>query len=68
MALHSERFSGGEAKRGFEAALRGARAVGHEPLKNKPEKRVKKKEHGPEGCMVLGDRGDRGLESLSLLR
>lgn len=34
-----EPYSEDEAKRQFEAALRGAREVGHEPMKDIPSKR-----------------------------
>lgn len=36
-------FSDEEAQRRFEAALRGAREVGHEPMKNITPKRPKAK-------------------------
>jgi hypothetical protein len=36
-------FSDEEAQRRFEAALRGAREVGHEPMKDIPPKRPKAK-------------------------
>jgi hypothetical protein len=36
----SEQYSDEEAKRRFEAALRGARKVGHEPMKDIPQKRA----------------------------
>jgi len=36
-----ESYSEDEAKRRFEAALRGARVVGHEPMKDIPPKRSK---------------------------
>jgi len=39
-------FTGAEAQRRFEAALRGARVVGHESLKDKPKKRARKTEKG----------------------
>jgi hypothetical protein len=37
----TEPFSDEETKRRFEAALRGAREVGHEPMKDIPPKRAK---------------------------
>ena len=33
----ADQFSDEEAKRRFEAALRGARITGHKPLKDKPK-------------------------------
>jgi hypothetical protein len=38
---NDEQFSDEEAQRRFEAALRGAREVGHEPMKDIPPKRLK---------------------------
>jgi hypothetical protein len=38
-----EQYSDEETKRRFEAALRGAREVGHEPMKNITPKRPKAK-------------------------
>lgn len=37
----NDKYSNEEAQRRFEAALRGAREVGHEPMKSLPKKRVK---------------------------
>jgi len=39
---HDNQFSDEETQRRFEAALRGARAVGHEPMKDIPPKRSMK--------------------------
>jgi hypothetical protein len=36
-----------EARHRFEAALRGAREVGHEPMKDMPKKRAKKQAGTP---------------------
>jgi hypothetical protein len=40
-AVNDEQFSDEEMQRRFEAALRGAREVGHEPMKDIPAKRRK---------------------------
>ena len=40
-AVNDEQYSNEEAQRRFEAALRGAREVGHEPMKDIPSKRTK---------------------------
>lgn len=42
-----DQFSKEESTRRFEAALRGSRVVGPQPMKNKPPKRrLKRKEKG----------------------
>ncbi len=48
---YSDQYSDEEAQRRFEAALRGAREVGHEPMKDIPPKRPK-----PHSAMKLGKR------------
>jgi hypothetical protein len=39
----SDQYSSEETQRRFEAALRGARKVGHKPMKDIPKKRAKPK-------------------------
>jgi hypothetical protein len=46
-----ESFSDEETQRRFEAALRGAREIGHESMKDIPSKRTK-----PHSAMKLGKR------------
>jgi hypothetical protein len=43
-AANGDQYSDEEAQRRFEAALRGAREVGHEPMKDIPPKRHKAKD------------------------
>ncbi len=45
------------AQRRFETALRGARAVGHEPMKSMPKKRVetRQKATGPKKRVPRGE-------------
>jgi hypothetical protein len=53
-----ESYSAEETKRRFEAALRGAREVGHEPMKDIPMKRKTKARslaEASEGIMIVYD-------------
>jgi hypothetical protein len=62
----NDEYSEEEAKRRFEAALRGAREVGHEPMKDIPPKRFKPEMQAKAKAIQLKERGrpKRGADEL----